>query len=257
MVQIDRNRLTQQWIAENAGEISKVRRASRTKARQIQKSTDYTKPKPRSVQCDRERELRKLITKPIVAAQPDGTGTRYSPVTAEQQANPAYTDAAGPVQPNMPAPPQPQPGPPPHHLPQKLKGIARRQYEDKRKRDWHSVRERSRASTRARQHNAKAEVAETRRTREREARAEREKNRGAGGRHGVKGGPNARVNVSVQNETFAAGQSTTDTVPIPQISDVLARHERKRSATRPDRAVSTQPKVACTTSIIVLPRRTV
>merc|ERR1712015_509794 len=185
VVQIDRNRLTQQWIADNAretGEVTRARRTkarqiqkSKTKARQIQKSTDYTKPKPRPVQCDRQQELRKLITKPIVAAHPDGTGTRYSPVTAEQQAIPAYTDAAGPVQPNMPAPPQPQPGPPPHHLPQKLKGIAQRQYEDKRKRDWHSVREKSRVSTRARQHNAKAEVAEMRRTREREARAEREK----------------------------------------------------------------------------------
>ena len=158
MVQIDRNRLTQQWIADNAGETGEVTRASRTKARQvqksktkarqIQKSTDYTKPKPRSVQCDREQELRKLITKPIVAAHPDRTGTRYSPVTAEQQAEPAYTDAAGPVQPNVPAPPQLQPVPPPHHLPQKLKGIARRQYEDKLGRDWHSVREKSRASTR-------------------------------------------------------------------------------------------------------------
>ena len=92
------------------------------------------------------------------------------------------------------------------------------------------------------------------RTREREARAERKKDRGAGGRHGAKGKHSARVNVSVQNETFAAEQGTTDTVPIPQISDVPARqetnseiparHERKRSATRPKWAASTQPKLA-------------
>ena len=179
--QINRNERTQQWVAENAGGTGKVRTVSRTKeytrgtkARQIQK--------PRH--CNR-------ITKPIVVVHQNTTGTRHRTGATHQQTEPPHTGiagpvqptvpaplqpqavppphhpAAGPVQPSVPAPVQPQPGPsphqpaqsqpvqPPHHLPQKLKSIAPRQYEDKRQRDWQAVREKSRVSTREQQDTAR------------------------------------------------------------------------------------------------------
>merc|ERR1712015_462569 len=106
MVQIDRNKLTQQWIAENAGGAGKVRTVSRTR--------EYTRQtKTRQIQKSRRGSR---ITKPIVIAHQNKTNTRHRTGTARQQPEPAYTGTAGPVQPIMPAPLQPQAGaPPPHH----------------------------------------------------------------------------------------------------------------------------------------------
>ena len=151
--QIDQNELTQQWLAENVGETQKVGKTSRAKSRQ--KSTQYTKPPKKPVQHEREREFKRLneqVTQPPQTSQVPADGPAYYvPVQPPQTSQPPNDGMAH----DAPVPPQ-------AHLPNKLKSVAQRQYKNKRKRDWNSVREASRANTRTRQDSAKAEAAQER-----------------------------------------------------------------------------------------------